>query len=66
MILINVGLVNMLPVGPLDGGKFTDTVLKTLKIKKAKEIGTAITAACIIILGLNLLLSFLRFGLARV
>lgn len=66
MILINVGLVNMLPIGPLDGGKFTDTVLKTLKIKKAKEIGTAITAACIIILGLNLLLSFLRFGLGRV
>jgi membrane-associated protease RseP (regulator of RpoE activity) len=66
MILVSVGLFNMLPIGPLDGGKFADTVLKILRMKRAKEIGTLITAMCIIILGLNLILSFLKFGFARI
>jgi membrane-associated protease RseP (regulator of RpoE activity) len=66
MILVSVGLFNMLPIGPLDGGKFSDTVLKILRMKRAKEIGTLITATCIVILGLNLILSFLRFGFSRI
>jgi membrane-associated protease RseP (regulator of RpoE activity) len=66
MILVSVALLNMLPIGPLDGGKFTDTVLKMLKMKRSKEIGNVITVACIVILGLNIVLSFLRFGFTRI
>jgi membrane-associated protease RseP (regulator of RpoE activity) len=62
MILISVALLNMLPIGPLDGGRFIDTVLKIIKIKRAKEIATFISVICILILGLNILLSFLNFG----
>jgi len=65
MILVSVALLNMLPIGPLDGGKFADTVLKITKTKRSKEIGAAITGVCIMILGLNIVLSFLRFGLGR-
>jgi membrane-associated protease RseP (regulator of RpoE activity) len=66
MILVSVALLNMLPIGPLDGGKFTDTVLKMMKMKRAKEVGILITATCIVILGLNITLSFLRFGFSRI
>ncbi len=66
MILVSVGLFNMLPIGPLDGGKFTDTILKMLKMKRAKDIGNLITATCLIVLGLNIVLSFLKFGFSRI
>jgi len=66
MILVSVGLFNMLPIGPLDGGKFTDTILKMLKMKRAKEVGNLITATCLVVLGLNLVLSFLRFGFSMI
>jgi membrane-associated protease RseP (regulator of RpoE activity) len=66
MILVSVALLNMLPIGPLDGGKFTDTILKLIKAKRAKEIGIAITVLCAVILGLNIVLSFLRFGFSRI
>ncbi len=66
MILVSVALLNMLPIGPLDGGKFTDTILKMLKLKRAKDVGNLITAACVVVLGLNIVLSFLRFGFTRI
>jgi hypothetical protein len=62
MIFVSVALLNMLPIGPLDGGKFTDTILKLLRVRRAKEVGSVITAACVVVLGLNIVLSFLRFG----
>ena len=62
LILLNVGIVNMLPLYPFDGDRYFDTVLRAVGLKKTKPV--RITAG-LIALGLlvsNLVLSFFLFG----
>jgi membrane-associated protease RseP (regulator of RpoE activity) len=62
LILLNVGIVNMLPLYPFDGDRYFDTVLRAVGLKNTKPV--RITAG-LIALGLlvsNLVLSFFLFG----
>ncbi|RLG92343.1 MAG: hypothetical protein DRO36_01710 [Candidatus Hecatellales archaeon] len=60
---ISIAIVNMLPIYPLDGGSFVYYLLeKYLKKRYAKILGAVISAIFISLLGLNIALTFLRFG----
>lgn len=63
-ILISVALINMLPIYPLDGGKILETLLNKI-VKRVKELQIAISLIFASILGLNLVLSSLIFGIIR-
>ena len=65
IVLISVGLINMLPADPLDGGKFLDTALNALGVKGAKQVRLVATGAAWGVLLANIGLSLLRFGLVR-
>jgi membrane-associated protease RseP (regulator of RpoE activity) len=65
IVLISVGLINMLPADPLDGGKFLDTALAALGIGAAKQIRMVAFGAAWGILLANIGLSLLRFGFVR-
>ena len=65
LVLISVGLINMLPADPLDGGKFLDTALSALRIGKAKQVKMVAFGAAWAILLANVGLSLLRFGFVR-
>lgn len=64
-ILISVALINMLPIYPLDGGKILETLLDKIGIKRIKEVQIAASLIFASILGLNLILSSLVFGIIR-
>ena len=64
-LLISVGVFNMLPLPILDGDKFLETALNMLGVKRTKEIRMTIGGMALAILGLNLVLSFVRFGFVR-
>jgi len=65
IVLISVGLINMLPADPLDGGKFLDTALTMLGIGGAKRVRVIANGAAWAILLANVGLSLLRFGFVR-
>lgn len=65
IVLISVGLINMLPADPLDGGKFLDTALNALGIRGAKQVRIVANGAAWAILLANVGLSLLRFGFVR-
>lgn len=62
LILLGVALVNMLPMFPFDGDRYFDTILNILGIKNTKNIRTAASVASLLLLGSNLILSFVLFG----
>lgn len=66
IIVISVALLNMLPLYPLDGDKFLDTILRAVGVKWSKEVRSVLSSVCIVILGLNFGLSYLRFGYVRI
>jgi membrane-associated protease RseP (regulator of RpoE activity) len=65
IVLISVGLINMLPADPLDGGKFLDTALSMLGIGGTKQVRMIANGAAWAILLANVGLSLLRFGFVR-
>ena len=65
IVLISVGLINMLPADPLDGGKFLDTALNMLGIRGAKQVRLVANGAAWAILLANVGFSLLRFGFVR-
>ena len=65
IVLISVGLINMLPADPLDGGKFLDTALAAIGIGKARHVRMIASGVAWAILLANLGLSLLRFGFVR-
>lgn len=65
LIVLSVALLNMLPLYPLDGDKFLDTLLRAAGVKWSKELRSIASSACLIILALNFGLSYYRFGYVR-
>jgi len=62
LILVNVALVNMLPLFPFDGDRYLDTILGILGLKHTR---TPRIIASVIALGLllsNIVLSYILFG----
>ena len=62
LILINVALINMLPMFPFDGDRYFDTLLGILRVKNTKPIRTAASVISLGLLGSNLILSLILFG----
>jgi membrane-associated protease RseP (regulator of RpoE activity) len=65
LVLVNVAIINMIPLAPFDGDKFFDTILSMFRVGHAKRIRTAASGVMLALLGLNFVLSFLRFGFVR-
>src|SRR5256712_6298308 len=62
LILINVALINMLPMFPFDGDRYFDTLLGILHVKNTKPVRTAASVISLGLLGSNLILSLILFG----
>jgi membrane-associated protease RseP (regulator of RpoE activity) len=62
LILLGVALVNMLPMVPFDGDRYFDTILTSLGMKNTKNVRTIASVASLILLGSNLILSFVQYG----
>jgi len=65
IVLTSVAWINMLPLYPFDGDKFLDTALTMLGIEDTKQIRRFANGAAVAVLGLNVVLSLLRFGFVR-
>lgn len=65
-LLIGIALINMLPLHPLDGGRYLYSLLKLLKVKRSEQIGNLISIFSLSILALNILLTFTTFGFQRI
>ncbi|MEM2964652.1 MAG: site-2 protease family protein [Candidatus Bathyarchaeia archaeon] len=65
IVLVSVALINMLPIYPLDGGRYLDSLLKLLKVEKRNYIRSAASILFASVLTLNLILSLLNFGLRK-
>ena len=62
LILLNVALVNMLPLFPFDGDRYFDTVLTQVGLKKTKNVRIVVSIASLTLLLLNVTLSYSLFG----
>jgi len=62
LILLGVALVNMLPMFPFDGDRYFDTILTSLGMKNTKNVRTVASVASLLLLGSNLILSFVLYG----
>src|SRR2546428_7919949 len=62
LILLGVALVNMLPMFPFDGDRYFDTILTSLGMKNTKNVRTVASAISLLLLGSNLILSYVLFG----
>ena len=62
LILLGVALVNMLPMFPFDGDRYFDTILTILGMKNTKNVRTIASVVSLLLLGSNLILSFVLFG----
>ena len=63
MISFFIGIINMLPLPILDGGKFIQTIIdKKVSEKSVNAIMMAIYAFTFIIFGLNIGLSYFKSG----
>jgi membrane-associated protease RseP (regulator of RpoE activity) len=63
MISFFIGIINMLPLPILDGGKFIQTIInKKVSEKRENGIMMAIYAFTFIIFGLNIGLSYMKSG----
>jgi membrane-associated protease RseP (regulator of RpoE activity) len=65
IVFVSVGIVNMMPLYIFDGDRFLETLLKALGIGRAKEIRMLASSVSLMILGLNFLLSIVRFGFIK-
>jgi membrane-associated protease RseP (regulator of RpoE activity) len=65
IVFTSVAVINMLPLYMFDGDRFLETLLKTLGVKRVREIRTLATSASLAILGLNFIFSVLRFGFIK-
>jgi membrane-associated protease RseP (regulator of RpoE activity) len=63
-VSINLAIMNMLPIGPLDGGQMWKAI--TDKMPRAKLIQSAMTYACLGLIVGNIVFSFNLFGLVPI
>jgi len=64
-VFVSVAFINMLPLPPFDGAHYLDVLLEVLRVKRVKEIRFAFYSFALALLGLNILLSWFRFGFIR-
>jgi membrane-associated protease RseP (regulator of RpoE activity) len=62
LILVNVALVNMLPLFPFDGDRYVDTVLGILGVKNTKIPRIVASVVALGLLLSNIVLSYILFG----
>lgn len=65
VVFLSVAIINMLPLYMFDGDRFLEAILKSLGVGRTKEIRMFATSASLAILGLNLVLSIIRFGFIK-
>jgi len=65
-LLIGIALINMLPLHPFDGGRYVHSLLKMAKFSRSEEIRNVISIFALTVLALNILLTFMTFGLRKV
>ncbi|MEM3440630.1 MAG: site-2 protease family protein [Candidatus Bathyarchaeia archaeon] len=65
MVLLNVAMINMLPMYPLDGDKYLDALLDAMGIKRRREMRMIASILCAGLLLVNLTLSYMNFGLFK-
>lgn len=65
-VTLNVALVNMLPLFPLDGDRFLLALAQALGVKNAKAVRSTMSAFSFIILAMNLFLSYAMFGFVKI
>jgi membrane-associated protease RseP (regulator of RpoE activity) len=65
-VTLNVALINMLPLYPLDGDRFLIALLGSVGIRNVKVIRTTMSAFSFGILAMNLLLSYSMFGFVKI
>lgn len=66
LIMVNVAIFNMLPMFPLDGDGFVYAILKAKLKKRSNEARTVVNIAAFSLLGLNIALSFIRYGITPI
>ncbi len=62
LILLNVALINMLPMFPFDGDRYFDTLLGVLGVKNTRPVRTIASVVSLGLLLSNLVLSLILFG----
>lgn len=62
LILLNVALINMLPLVPFDGDRYFDTLLGLAGVKNTRRIRTVASVVSLSFLLSNLILSLILFG----
>lgn len=65
-IMVNLAIFNMLPLYPFDGDAFVYGVLRDKLKKGAGEVRTVLNFFSLSLLGLNIALSFIRYGLTPI
>ncbi|MBN1683346.1 site-2 protease family protein [Candidatus Bathyarchaeota archaeon] len=63
LISINLSIMNMLPIGPLDGGQMLRTA--TMNLKNGGLYEKAFTFGCLALICGNIMLSFVHFGFVQ-
>jgi membrane-associated protease RseP (regulator of RpoE activity) len=66
LLMINLAIFNMLPLYPLDGEAFVHALLKKWVKKNLKAVRVVVSSASLSLLALNMVLSFLRYGLIQI
>jgi len=66
MIMVNLAIFNMLPLYPLDGDGFVYSILKGKLKKGAGEVRKIVNVFSLSLLGLNMALTFIRYGVTPI
>jgi membrane-associated protease RseP (regulator of RpoE activity) len=66
LVMVNLAIFNMLPMFPLDGDGFVYAILKAKLKKRSNEARTVVNMAAFSLLGLNIALSFIRYGITPI
>jgi len=64
-VTINVAMINMLPLFPLDGDRYLLAILQSLGVKNVKAVRSTMSAFSFMILAMNLFLSYVTFGFLK-
>jgi len=66
LIMVNLAIFNMLPLYPLDGDGFVYSILRSKLKKGAGEVRKIFNIFSLGLLGLNMALTFIRYGVAPI
>lgn len=64
--MVNLAIFNMVPLFPLDGENFIYSILKEKMTKQIKETRMIINAIFLMLIVLNFLFSFAKYGVTPI